>query len=358
MTDCTGNGGAASDAPLEDDERPEGTGALGMRGIFAPVAVVVAIGLVFVAVYLAAFHAPRPHNLPLAVVGSAQATRSMQTGLNRVVPGGFKLDRVVNQRAARDAIGYRRAYGALVAADGNLTLLYAGANGPGVASLLESVAGPTAKAAGSSLTMENILPVSTGDTRGLSIFYTAFGLVLAGFLFGTATYQVAPRLELRERLLSLLVFGVAGGILITLVAKAFSAVPGSFLGLAAVITLMAVAAGGFSMSLVRVLGGPGASLAAIILLVLGNSTSGGVLPRDFLPGWLHPLSEILPAGVGVRALYGLAYFHDDGLLTAVAVLCVWSAVCVMALYLRDVFDARNPKAPSFRTAAPADSAAL
>ena len=34
---------------------------------------------------------------------------------------------------------------------------------------------------------------------------------------------MAPRLELRERLLSLLVFGVAGGILITLVAKAFSA---------------------------------------------------------------------------------------------------------------------------------------
>jgi hypothetical protein len=308
--------------------------------------VVLAIGLIFVAVYLAAFHAPRPHHLPIAVVGSAQTARALQTDLNRVIPGGFELNRVPSQRAARDAIAHRRAYGAMLAGNGDLTLLYAGANGPAVVSLLERVAGVAAKAARTSLSTKDILPATAGDSRGLSIFYAAFGLVLAGFLFGTMTYQVSPRLELRQRLLSLLIFGVAGGILIALIAKAFSAVPGPFLELAGVIALMAMAAGGFSMSFVRVFGGAGASLAAVILLVLGNSTSGGVVPTAFLPGWLHPLSEILPVGPGVRALDGLAYFHDDGRITGVAILIAWIAACVAALYLRDTFDVRKHKAPA------------
>jgi hypothetical protein len=314
-----------------------------MRGILTPVMVVLAIGLIFVAVYLAAFHAPRPHHLPIAVVGSAQTARELQTDLSRAIPGGFKLNRVPSQSAARDAIAHRRAYGAMLAGNGDLTLLYAGANGPAVTSLLQSVGGIAAKASRTSLSTKDILPATAGDARGLSIFYAAFGLVLAGFLFGTMTYQVAPRLELRQRLLSLLIFGVAGGLLITSIAKAFSAVPGPFFGLAGVIALMAMAAGGFSMAFVRIFGGAGASLAAVILLVLGNSTSGGVAPTDFLPAWLHPLSEILPVGEGVRALDGLAYFHDDGLITAVAVLVGWIVACATALYLRDALDVRKHK---------------
>ncbi|MFF3917011.1 hypothetical protein ACFYZB_26670 [Streptomyces sp. NPDC001852] len=49
------------------------------------------------------------------------------------------------------------------------------------------------------------------DTRGLSIFYASFGLILAGYLFGQVTYQVAPRLAFSQRLLSLTVFSPAGG---------------------------------------------------------------------------------------------------------------------------------------------------
>jgi hypothetical protein len=343
--ESNGGNGVVSGIPPEGGGK-SAVGAVGARGILTPAVVVLTIGLIFVAVYLAAFHAPRPHHLPVAVVGSAQTARALQTDVNRVIPGGLKLNRVPNQSAALDAIEHRRAYGAMLAGNGDLTLLYAGANGPAVVSLLELTAGVTAKATRTSLRTRDILPATAGDSRSLSIFYAAFGLVLAGFLFGTMTYQVAPRLKLRQRLLSLLIFGVAGGLLIALIAKAFSAVPGPFLGLAGVIALMAMAAGGFSMSFVRIFGGAGASLAAVILLVLGNSTSGGVAPTHFLPAWLYPLSEILPVGPGVRALYGLAYFHDDGLITAVVVLIAWIVAAAAALYLRDAFDVRKHKAPA------------
>lgn len=43
----------------------------------------------------------------------------------------------------------------------------------------------------------------------------------------------------------------------------------------------------------------------------------------------------LPAGVGVRALDGITYFHHDGPTTGVVVLSTWIALCVAGLFLLD-----------------------
>jgi hypothetical protein len=158
-------------------------------------------------------------------------------------------------------------------------------------------------------------------------------------------------------LLSLAAFGVTGGVLITLIVKAFGAVPGPFVGLASVTGLMAMAAAAASMTLVRLLGAAGVGLASVVLLVLGNSTSGGSLPRAFLPPWLHPFSEVLPVGVGVRALNGLAYFHHDGLLSGIAILGGWIAACAAALFARDAHDRRRV-GPSSTTAVAPNGGAL
>jgi hypothetical protein len=339
----------AADARLEDDARAP-DGATGTRGILGPVAVALMIGLIFVSVYLAAFHAPRPHHLPIAMVGTIRTTRSLAAGLNDALLGGFTVNRVRTNRVARDAIEHRQDYGAVLDANNAPTMLYAGANGLAVTSLIKGVVATTAaEVVARPIVPKDILPAARGDTRGLSIFYAAFGLVLGGFLFGTLTYQLAPQLELRQRLLSLAIFGVAGGLLITLIAKAFGAIPGPLLGLAGVIALMAMASGGAAMSFVRLFGGAGVTLGSIVLLVLGNSTSGGSLPPVFLPGWLRPLSGILPVGVGVRALGGLSYFHNDGLVTAVAVLGTWIAACATILYARDSSEARRSTGQHART---------
>jgi ABC-type multidrug transport system permease subunit len=71
------------------------------------------------------------------------------------------------------------------------------------------------------------------------------------------------------------------------------------------------------------------------MIVMGNASSGGVLPPEFLPGWLKPLASVMPPGVGVRALDGIAYFHHDGLVSGVAVLSAWIALCIAALFFLD-----------------------
>jgi hypothetical protein len=318
------------------------------RAIVAPVAVVLAIGLIFVSVFLAAFHAPRPHDLPLAVVGPPAAAQRVAAALGQARPGGFAVHHYGSVAAARAALEHRDVYGVVDAAPAGRELLYAGANGSAVTTLLRQATRPAVA--------RDVLPAAAGDTRGLAIFYIVFGLVLAGFLFGSLTHQLAPHLPLRARVASLALLGVAGGTLITLVAKSYDALPGPAVGLAAVIGLLAVAIGGASMTLVQLLGGAGVSLGAVLLLILGNSTSGGSLPAEFLPGWLHPLSEALPVGVGLRAVDGVAYFHGDGLGTAIAVLAAWVVACLMLLRLHDARRSGGPAPARARAARPPGAA--
>ncbi|MGW5253519.1 ABC transporter permease [Streptomyces sp. NPDC004012] len=300
---------------------------------------VLAIGLAFVSLFLAAFHTPQAHRLPVAVAASDQRAALFDVRLQRLAPDAFQVDRYADNASARWAVEHRKAYAALLADDGKPEIVYAGANGPAVSALVAPLGGLCASQCqkpGHKLPVVDILPLSPGDSRGLSIFYASFGLVLAGFLFGQMTYQVAPRLSFGERIRSLALFAVVGGLATALIASTgFDAIRGSFLAIAGLVALMAGAMGAATVLLIRVFGAIGVPLAAIVMLVTGNVTSGGVLPPKFLPGWLEPLASVMPMGVGVRALGGLAYFHHDGLTYGVVVLSSWILFCVAALFLLD-----------------------
>ncbi|WP_240634593.1 MULTISPECIES: ABC transporter permease [Streptomyces] len=311
------------------------------RAVLLPVAVVLLIGTLFVSVYLAAFHAPRPHELRVGTteVGTRQA--HLREDLERVAPGGFTLETYPDKSSARQAVEDRSVYGAYL---GKGNLLYGSANGAAVTATLTTAFASVAHADNHDLSVEDVAPAAAGDTRGLSVFYAAFGLVLAGYLFGLTTYQLAPRLQYRWRMASLALFGAVGGVLVAAIggSTGFDALPGAFLPLALIIALMGAAVGGTTMVLLRLFGSAGVSLASILLLILGNSSSGGVMPAAYLPAWLRPLSEILPVGVGVRAMQGLSRFENDGLARALVILPLWVLGAAAVLYLKDVFRRADP----------------
>lgn len=319
----------------QTDAPPAKPGMTGTPAVIKPVFTVLVIGLAFVSVFLAAFHTPTAHRLPVAVAASDHSAALFDVRLQRIAPEAFQVDRYPDEASARSAVEHRQAYAAYLSDGGKPKVVYAGANGPAVSALVAPLAA-VPKGAGHKIPVIDILPLSDGDSRGLSVFYASFGLVLAGFLFGQMTYQVAPRLSFGQRVLSLALFAVVGGLATALIAcTAFGAIPGSFFGIMGVITLMAGAVAAATVMLIRIFGPVGVLLGSIFMLVMGNATSGGVLPPDFLPGWLEPLASVMPAGVGVRALDGLAYFHNDGLTRGVVILCAWIAVCVGAVYLLD-----------------------
>ncbi|WP_434593954.1 ABC transporter permease [Streptomyces sp. A5-4] len=320
------------------DAAPGQQGAAGLAGVLLPVAIVLIIGAIFVSVFLAAFHDPKPHDLPVAVVGTGAQVERVADGLERGLPGGFEVKGYADEGSARQAVQERAVYAAYLIGDGaSSELLYAGANGPTVTSTVTGAFSQVAQASGDRLSQQDIVPASAGDSRSMSVFYAGFGIVLAGFLFGMMTYQMAPRLQYRWRMASLGAFSVLGGVVVALIVGSlgFEAMPGPFLGIAGLVALMAAAIGGTTMAFMRLFGKAGMSLASVVLLTFGNATSGGTLPPAYLPGWLQPLSDILPVGVGVRALQGLSHFDNDGVLAGVLILASWALATAAALYWRD-----------------------
>ncbi|WP_405191693.1 ABC transporter permease [Streptomyces anulatus] len=304
-----------------------------IRPVLLPVGVAVAIGAIFIGVYLSAFHAPAARDLPVAVVGTSAEAATAAGRLPDNLPDTFDVRALPDRGAARAAVEHGDVFAAYVPDGGKAVLLLAGAHGPPVNALLTDVFGTVAEAGGEQLTLVDAVPASDEDTRGLVVFYTTFGLVLAGYLFGIMTFQLGPGLTVRGRLGSLVAFGGVGGLAVASLVSAFGALPAPFLGVAGLVMLVATAVGASTMLLVRSLGVLGSSVAAVLFMTLGNATSGGSLPAEFLPGWLEPLSAVLPVGVGVRAVNGLAYFHGDGVISGVAVLTAWTAVAAGGLLL-------------------------
>lgn len=317
---------ARTDAP------PSRPGLTGAGAVLRPVITVLTVGLVFVSVFLAAFHTAKAHRLPIAVVAGDRGAALFDVRLQRTSPDAFQIERYQDEASARSAIEHRDVYAAYLDSGDQPRLLYAGANGLAVQALVAPL-GHTAQSGGPRVQVEDILPLSKGDIRGLSIFYASFGLVLAGFLFGQMTYQVAPRLSFGQRMGSLTIFAVVGGLATAIIAgPVFDAIPGSVLGVAGIVTLMSGAVAAGTVLLIRVFGALGVPLGSIFMLVMGNATSGGVLPPSFLPGWLQPLAAVMPAGVGVRALDGLAYFHNDGVESGLIILAGWVLFCVASIF--------------------------
>jgi len=327
-----------------ETERSQGSRPAALvRGVLMPALVATVIGLAFVVVFLDAFHAPVPHDLPVGVVGDAQQVEQVAGALAEAFPGRFAVQALADAEAARAAVLHRDLYGVFVPG-APPRLLSAGANGQGVTMTLTQAFTPIAQQAGGQLQQQDLRPLAPGDTRGLGIFYGAFGVVLGGFLFGITSYQAAPKLPLRWRLLSILLFAAVSGLLVAWAADVlFAAVPAGFGTVALLVGLLALATAAPAALVLRAIGSAGTFVTSLGLVILGNASSTGNLPAEYLPPWLEPLAGVLPPGVAVRALRGATYFADDGVRTALVVLGLWSVVPLLCIAALDAISRRRAR---------------
>jgi hypothetical protein len=314
----------------------------GLRAVLVPALIAVVVGTAFVAVFLAAFSDARPHDLPVGVAGPAPQVQQVRAALDDAQPGALRVVPLAGAPEAEQAVRRDDVYGALVVGGQAPTLLVAGAHGQGVTQTLTQAFGPVAQQAGGQLQVQDLVPLAAGDTRGLAIFYASFGVVLGGFLFGITTYQAAPQLPFGRRALSALLFAAASGVAVGLLADvAFGSVPAGFWTVAGLVALLALSIASTSALVLRLIGSAGTFVTSVGLLILGNATSTGNLPAEYLPGWLQPLASVLPPGVAVRALRGVTYFEGDGVARACWVLGLWCVVPAVLILLVDAVARRR-----------------
>jgi hypothetical protein len=307
---------------------------------------VLGIQLLMIGSYVGALHAPKPRDVPIAVVGPRALIAPALADLR--VGGVLSPRSVPDLDAAQRAIDRREVYAALVPGRSSDRLIVAQAASASVAELLP-IALRKREPKGRRLSVQVVKPLPASDPRGLSAFYLVVGWLVGGYIGATVLGLARGGVPRSGRLAAIRVAALAGyavvsGALGTLVVQQIVGVLGGhFLALAAVGALLVFATGAATAALQALFGIVGTALAVLLFVALGNPASGGPLASELLmPGLWRAVGPLLPPGAGTTLVRNVSYFDANAIARPLMVLVAYAAVGVLVVLIAG----RGPRAGS------------
>ncbi|WP_405940562.1 DUF3533 domain-containing protein [Streptomyces sp. NBC_00726] len=322
-----------------------------MRDAITTRAVLVMVGVLllqlgFALSYMGAFHAPKPHRIPITLVAPRLVEADLVARLNSLPGEPVHVTAVQDRTQARARLLERKTDAALiVAAAGRTdTLLVASAGGPSATDAAAKVVAAVERTQNRELTVRDIRAPAAGDSRGLSSFYLVLSWTIGGYLAASALNMAAgsKRPTLRRSIVRLaamvpyaFVSGIGGAII---VGPVLHCLPGAFWELVGIGTLVVFASGAVGVALQSLLGTIGLGLTILIFTILGNPSSGGVYPASLLPPFWAAIGQALPPGAGTTVVRNTVYFDGNNITGALWILGAWAfagiAVALGAAALR------------------------
>jgi hypothetical protein len=278
---------------------------------------VLLLQIAFIASYVGAFHHPKPHDIRIGV--SAPAAQAAKISAQLAALEGSPLDpRVVTDAAeARRQVVSGKLSAALVVdvASTQDTLLIASGGGSSLATAIETVLTGVEQHQQRTVQVTDVVPLESGDARGLSGFYLVIGWLVGGYLvaslLGVAKgARPANRRRALIRLGSTVPYAIASGIGGALVVdQGFGALTGHFWALAGLGTLLVLSAATVTMAFQVLFGTIGIGLTVLLFVVLGNPSAGGAYQTELLPGLWRAIGPHIPNGAGTDAVRQVVYFN-------------------------------------------------
>jgi hypothetical protein len=310
------------------------------RKLAIALALVLAIVFAFVGSNVATNHAPKPHDMPVGLVGSPQTVAALAGQLDLNSPGSFRIRTYASDADARTAVLDRKVYGAFEPGP-RPSLLVASAASPPAELVLQETFQPIARAQGQALRVDDLAPLPSSDSSGATAFSVLLSLVIAGVLGSSVIYMVSGHRPLAVRLGAVLVLGVGAGLVTALVTNVIvGAFSGHFLGVWGIATLFVLAVALPIAAFQTLLGLPGTGIGLLVFVVLGTPSSGGGTAPELLPSFWRAISQLLPPGAADTVLHDVVYFHGNGatagliVLAAYAILGVAGALAIHAISVR------------------------
>ncbi|POX44150.1 hypothetical protein [Streptomyces sp. Ru72] len=296
-----------------------------------PAVIALIVVAAFVTCYIGLQRDPQPHHVPIAVTAP-----HLPGEIHQALGDSVDVHPAADAAAAHRALENRDVVAALSTdGPGRLRLEVAGANGTSTTSAVKTLVGAYARGAGLHITTEDAVPLTRFDARGLAGFYMAFGVTLAGFVLGSNAVGLAGLLHLRHRFWLLGGVSLAIGTVAAIIAgPVLGAVPAPVIPLVLTLALLAAAAAFTTKLLGTHLGPIGLPVATLLLLTVGNATSGATIGADLLPTAARAVSAVLPPGAAVRAITDLSYFDGSHAAAPVVTLALWAVIAALLLGLR------------------------
>lgn len=325
-------------AAVKQNDTVRSEGAHSTRpAVVAPIVGGLLVLLVLIGLIGTAIRDPRPHHIPVGLVGPAPAVQQMSEQFGVAAPGVFQFTTYQTEDAARAAIDSRSVAGVLVIGQGAPRLIIAGAAGDAMTGVITTVFTNAFRAQGAAVQVETVHPFAGGDAHGLVLFFLVVALMISTLVAQALLFSEAKDTGLGIRLGVVVAFAVLAGLAgmgaVSWITGTFSPALWAASALAAIASaaLGAVVAGS-----ARLLGVAGVGLAALVVVLLGLVSSGGPAGSEFLPDFYRSLGPWLPAAPLYGALRGALYFDGAGLGWPVTVLTGWLIFGLLLMVVAEV----------------------
>ena len=312
---------------------------------FRPLAAFIVVTAAFVAIFvtltLSAFHAPRPHDLPVGMVGPAAVTSRVEHALDTASPGAFDWRGYPSAATARSAIAQRQIDGAFVASGPSLRLLVTQAGGTAPAQTLTQAFGVVAARSGRQLVVTDVVPPLPSDTQALSSFFVLLSVLIPSLAAGSGSALAFRRARPALAVAAPLAMAIGMGLAAAAVADGIAGL-GHYGVIAGVAALFALAVAAPTAFLAR-LWPPLTIVAVLVFIVFGIPVSGGPANlASFSPAFLRALDPVLPLGVAATVVRNVVYFGGHATALRLWVLAAWAVAGVVGLILITALRHRAP----------------
>ncbi|MGW0782505.1 ABC transporter permease [Streptomyces sp. NPDC002913] len=292
-----------------------------------------------------------PRDLPVGITGAAPAADQLAEQFEGR-EGAFEIHRYDDEAAARAAIEDRAVYGAVVVTAKGPQLLTASAASPVVAQLLTEAV-TAAAPDGATVPVTDVVAAPSTDPRGSALGASVLPLTLAGVAAGA----LVTLMKLRGGWAVAALAGAAAlvGIAATSMAHSWLGVlTGDWWAEAGAIGLTALAAGATVAGLGALIGTRGIGLGALLVVMLGNPSSGVTSAPELLPEPLGMIGQWLPPGAGGSLLRSVAFFDGSASAGPALTLALWVLLGLAAVLI----GGRRRPEPAAEPAGRAPEAAL
>jgi hypothetical protein len=272
-----------------------------------------------------AFHAPQPHRVPIAVVGSARQVEVLGEDLHSVSSGGFTVEQLPTKATAIGSVRDRRVAAAYVASPSNASVYVARAASAVRASYLQGVFTQIAVQAGTPPPqLVDVVPLRPGDS-GNGTFFFVFPMLMVGVITVLVLLQRASTWSIERRMLAVLAMGTVGATTAFITVVSLNVLPDK-LALLFYALFLSQVFGQLLLGAAHLLRQFFLPVSLTFALVLSVPSAGGTVPPDLLPTWLRYLSDVLPLAQGVKITRSVAYFGGASILAPTMILVAWATL--------------------------------
>ena len=305
-----------------------------VESFLAPLLAGLVLLVTLIGLIASALHDPRPHDVPVGLVGPAAVTEQLTSRFDQAAPGAFKFTTYDSEDAARRALDSRDVDGVLVVGAGGARLIVAGAAGDAVTGVITGALGNVFRAQGQQLAVETVHPFAAGDAHGLILFFLVVAVIVSTVVAQAVILARAATMGVWLRLAVLVVYAALAGLVGTATTAVIVGGWGDrFWDVAGLTALVALAVGAPIAAGARLLGAPGFALMALVMVLFDLVSSGGPVGTALLPDFYRAVGPWMPASLGYSALRGDLYFSSAGVAVPVTLLAAWSAAGILLVLL-------------------------